>query len=90
MRANPIRIAALLCAIGLPPLSGCEGERGIPASESPPAFQRLFGGLGVEVGNAVRELPDGGFIVAGYTSSHGAGEEDVYLLRTDAAGIGVD
>ncbi|HSG81385.1 MAG TPA: hypothetical protein VLC48_03970 [Gemmatimonadota bacterium] len=40
----------------------------------------------MEVGNAVRELPDGGFIVAGYTSSHGAGEEDVYLLRTDAAG----
>jgi hypothetical protein len=34
----------------------------------------------------VRELPGGGYIVVGYTSSFGAGEEDVYLVRTDAAG----
>jgi hypothetical protein len=77
---------SLLCVTVLVTLSGCEGESGAAASEPPPAFEHLFGGAGIEVGNAVRELPDGGFIVVGYTSSYGAGQEDAYLIRSDAAG----
>ncbi len=36
--------------------------------------------------NSVRELPDGGFIAAGQTSSYGAGGWDQYFVRTDAEG----
>lgn len=65
---------------------GCEGRTGTSAATGPAAFSHLFGGPGTEVGNAVRELPGGGYIVVGYTSSFGAGSEDVYLIRTDPAG----
>lgn len=36
--------------------------------------------------NRVYEMPDGGFIAAGQTSSYGAGGWDQYFVRTDAAG----
>ncbi len=65
---------------------GCEDRSGTSAAVGPAVFTHLFGGPGTEVGNAVRELPGGGYIVVGYTSSFGAGSEDVYLIRTDPAG----
>jgi hypothetical protein len=86
MPISIFRTYALLCLLALFALSACEGERPAPGTAPPADFLQLFGGPGTEVGNAVRELSDGGFIVVGYTSSRGAGEEDVFLLRTDAAG----
>jgi hypothetical protein len=52
----------------------------------PSSFHHKLGGPGIEVGNSVRELADGGYIIAGYTSSFGAGQEDAWLIRTDKAG----
>jgi hypothetical protein len=43
------------------------------------------GGLQPDRGNSVRQLSDGGFIVAGQTTV-GAGGYDVYVVRTDSAG----
>lgn len=37
-------------------------------------------------GGEVRERPDGGLVMTGWTKAHGAGARDVYLLRTDAMG----
>jgi len=37
-------------------------------------------------GYSVRETPDGGFIIVGSTASLGAGDQDVWLLRTDEFG----
>lgn len=37
-------------------------------------------------GGEVRERPDGGLVMTGWTKAHGAGASDVYLLRTDAMG----
>ncbi|AET64307.1 hypothetical protein [Methanothrix harundinacea] len=44
------------------------------------------GGGGVDVGESVIAARDGGYVVAGYTTSFGAGGRDVWLLKTDAEG----
>lgn len=45
-----------------------------------------FGGSGADRGYAVSETADGGYIMAGYTDSFGAGLYDLYLVKTDAGG----
>ena len=49
-------------------------------------WTRAYGGAGDDVGWSVRQTADGGYIVAGATSSYGAGNSDVYLIKTDAQG----
>jgi hypothetical protein len=49
-------------------------------------WARTYGGNNVDEGFSVQETMDGGFIVAGGTWSFGAGEGDVYLIRTDPNG----
>ncbi|MCB9170543.1 MAG: T9SS type A sorting domain-containing protein [Flavobacteriales bacterium] len=50
------------------------------------SFQGLFGGSGREVGSSVVQTSDGGYVLAGSTTSTGAGEADVLLIRTDLNG----
>ncbi len=44
-----------------------------------------YGGIGTEFGEDVIELDDGGFVIAGYTTSYGAGY-DCYLVRVNVNG----
>lgn len=48
---------------------------------------RTFGGLSSDHAYGVDVCDDGGYIVAGYTESFGAGSEDMYLIKTDNNGI---
>jgi hypothetical protein len=49
-------------------------------------WTRALGGAGRDYGYGVCEATGGGCVVAGYTTSSGAGREDVYVARLDADG----
>jgi PKD repeat protein len=66
------------------------GGRDIWMSKLDPAatvtWQKTYGGAGDDVAYAVRETADGGYIVAGCTSSFGAGGYDAWVLKLDSGG----
>ncbi len=49
-------------------------------------FQKTYGGSNVDWGNSVQITNDGGYIITGWTSSFGVGQQDVYLIKTNANG----
>jgi len=49
-------------------------------------WQKTFGGREWDEARSIRQTPDGGYVVAGYTESFGAGEEDVLVLKLDGDG----
>ena len=49
-------------------------------------WERALGGYCIDEAESVQQTSDGGYIVAGRTCSFGAGNYDVYLIKTNAAG----
>jgi hypothetical protein len=49
-------------------------------------WARTFGGAADDIAGGAVETADGGLLVAGFTSSFGAGGSDVYLVKIDANG----
>jgi hypothetical protein len=49
-------------------------------------WTRTYGGTGYDAGFSVLQTSDGDFIIAGVTSSYGAGNGDFYLIKTNGNG----
>jgi hypothetical protein len=49
-------------------------------------WSKLYGGTGSDSFSSLIETSDGGYVLAGSTTSFGAGEKDFWLVRTDASG----
>ena len=50
-------------------------------------WQRTFGGANDDEANSVQQTSDGGYIVAGNTSSFGLRAQDAWILKLNATGI---
>ena len=49
-------------------------------------WQKTYGGSGFDEAYAIQQTTDGGFIVAGNTSTFGAGNKDIWILKLDTNG----
>lgn len=55
-------------------------------SDGDTLWTKTYGGSGTESGESIALAADGGFFLAGYTNSFGAGKNDIYVVRTDDQG----
>jgi hypothetical protein len=49
-------------------------------------WEKKYGGSDWDFGNSIKQTSDGGYIICGGTYSYGKGDEDYYLMKTDAQG----
>lgn len=49
-------------------------------------WQKAIGGFNNDIGKAIIQIADSGFVIAGYTNSYGNGGYDAYLVKTDKNG----
>ena len=56
-------------------------------SSTATTFQKVYGGSSNERAHSIQQTSDGGYVVAGETTSYGAGDKDIFVLKIDVNGI---
>ena len=49
-------------------------------------WDKTFGGSNDDFGSCIQQTIDGGYIIVGWTNSFGGGNNDAWLIKTDAQG----
>ena len=49
-------------------------------------WQKTYGGAGFDLAHSLEQTQDGGYVVAGWTGSFGAGETDAWVLKLSSTG----
>ena len=57
-----------------------------PTQPAEPMWYKTFGGTAYDIGRSIIQSADGGFAIVGSTKSYGAGDNDVWLVKTDNNG----
>ena len=50
-------------------------------------WAKTYGGAGLDYAGPIQQTTDGGYIVAGYTKSFGAGDLDAWIIKLDGSGV---
>ena len=50
-------------------------------------FQKAYGGISNERAHSIQQTSDGGYVVAGETTSYGAGDKDIFVMKIDVNGV---
>ncbi len=53
-------------------------------------WNKTYGGTNTDIVFGLIRTSDGGYALTGYTGSFGAGSDDAWLIKTDAAGNALD
>jgi len=82
MRKSSLVLVLMFCA-ALPLLN----LGAVQTSEDPnSSWAKTFGENNRDVALSVIQTSDGGYVITGYTESYGAGDSDVWLVKTDNSG----
>ncbi|MBI4646045.1 MAG: T9SS type A sorting domain-containing protein [Bacteroidia bacterium] len=49
-------------------------------------WSKTYGGIGDEIAYSLEQTSDGGYLITGTTNSVGAGQNDIFLIKTDSSG----
>jgi hypothetical protein len=60
-----------------------KGQDGVPNN----TFMQALGGSASDIGEAITQTSDGGYIVSGETATYGAGGNDMFIAKYDASGL---
>ena len=81
--SNILWIALVVCVIIT--VNSCDTTKSVTPYQGQ-TFIKLYGGNGTEEGKDLVQLPDGGFVLVGSSTSESNGGKDVYVVRTDNIG----
>jgi hypothetical protein len=81
-----IFILTIFIGISISPIISSIKDTEVYSEKTDISWEKIYGGNGNDAGDSVCQTTDGGFFIVGETSSKGAGNRDIWVLKTDSEG----
>ena len=82
-----IIIVTLFIGISISPIISSVKDTKLSSVKMDVSWEKIYGGEGNDAGDSICQTSDGGFFIVGETTSKGAGNMDIWLIKTDSEGI---